>query len=67
MSETSYVEGKENGTRIVFRRDGAKYREIPCKKGKRHGTVIRYFQDGSAKKESWTQGTGTAMTYYDNG
>ena len=54
-------------TEIEYGWGGSK-KEIPYRFFKKHGTAIRYFEDGSTKiEEKWVYGTGTAVEHYEDG
>ena len=49
--ETSYVDGKRDGTLISYRNDGSKWGETAYVGGKMHGTQVLYNEDGSKDHE----------------
>ena len=54
------------GTAIFNRGDGSRT-ETPFVNGKMHGTQIWYFKDGSTKTSEFVHGTGTVISYYEDG
>lgn len=50
--ETTYLNGKENGTQKLYYENGNLRMETEMVDGKPHGTMKRYFEDGTIEEEA---------------